>query len=565
MDLFSQARNPSESVQGDEKLRVFSMTAGELLGESKLKVPPFQRYFTWDADNEVEQLWNDLVGGIDRKNYFLGLTILARSDRSDNELLVVDGQQRIATILLITNAVRLMARRLGRELWGKSFEASMGLDSWRIGGGSGSFSFYSENDQGALVQLFSVDEAPENGFTAFFCRGSKAASRSKLYAAQDRILGLLRADLDDCSNPTRRLREWAAYLNESIYFAVLLLPDVEAGFEVYEIVNSRGRDLTVSELVKSFLIQQSNSRVEAVRRWKRLEEFLGGDEKDPMTSFVRHSLILDRGFFNRRDLYRQIRQTVGVSLSVEEFFDCLDDRADVYKGILAPDEMTLADESPAVRAFKINSALRLRTIRPVLMAIALRQLDQEGRAFTELLKIVIPRAVVGSFGTGAVEARFGNVAHRIFQGNRWDDELKNLLDLKPKKAQFIEACSMGVSKSHALVLRSVALSGGVLPDLKGAAHQIVTPRSLWPGESNAWNATMFNQLGNWILLDTTRRPYGTSALEDVEIKFPEVLSSLEKGNGQTARDFPRITAEEIEGDSIALVEQLCEVFYHGEL
>lgn len=562
MERYTQTVDPDPSALNDEQIQVSTISAGELLGTHKLKVPPFQRYFTWDADDEVEQLWADLSGGIQRKNYFLGMVILSQPDDGQDELVLIDGQQRIATIILLANAVRLKSLELGRRLWAESFEASMGLDLWRAGVEGSSFSFDKADDQSAMVNMLAAHDIPERGFATVAARskaiGDKSSGQnSKLFAAQDRILKLLEEDLIEDGNRTRRLREWAAYLSDAVYFAVIFLPDIESGFEVYEIVNSRGRDLTMSELVKAYLIKKSNDRTRTAEVWKQLEGKFEGAEGDPMTSFIRHSLIMDLGFFNRRDLYRMVRSEVGGPDDVISFFCRLEERAEVYKTILDPE--FAEPEAAATKAFKINHALNLRTIRPILMAISMSRGDQE-RAFIDLMKVVVPRATVGAFGTGAIEARFANAAHKIHSSEDQPD-VESLLDLKPKKDQFVEACQTGVSKPQALVLRSAALSGQVLPTLEGTAHQLVTSGSQGSDEFGYWDSVASKQLGNWILLTVDRRPYGTKDLGSAAEKFPDYLARSEN---LSKDDFKTVTTAKISKWTDELLDRLVEVFYEGE-
>lgn len=69
----------------------------------KIVIPPYQRPYTWNID-KAEELLNDLEGFFLEprapKNYYLG-TLLFFDNKREETLDVIDGQQRIATLLIL--------------------------------------------------------------------------------------------------------------------------------------------------------------------------------------------------------------------------------------------------------------------------------------------------------------------------------------------------------------------------------------------------------------------------------------------------------------------------------
>ena len=77
----------------------------ELIGNGKsYRVPPYQRDYSW-SEEEWDDLWNDIVElRTDReKRHYLGALVV--EGKSDREFLIIDGQQRLATLSLLTLAV----------------------------------------------------------------------------------------------------------------------------------------------------------------------------------------------------------------------------------------------------------------------------------------------------------------------------------------------------------------------------------------------------------------------------------------------------------------------------
>ena len=84
----------------------------ELLGNGRrFKVPPFQRDYSW-SEEQWEDLWNDILAlrsAADDRHYMGALVVEPVSDR---EFLIIDGQQRLATLSLIALVVIQCLRKL---------------------------------------------------------------------------------------------------------------------------------------------------------------------------------------------------------------------------------------------------------------------------------------------------------------------------------------------------------------------------------------------------------------------------------------------------------------------
>ena len=93
------------------ELNVTKKSISSLFSEmqgSKFIIPDYQRPYKWDLE-KCEILWQDLTGFFEeRKNneeYYLGTIVTCRNDESNKiEIEVIDGQQRITSLLLLLRA-----------------------------------------------------------------------------------------------------------------------------------------------------------------------------------------------------------------------------------------------------------------------------------------------------------------------------------------------------------------------------------------------------------------------------------------------------------------------------
>ncbi len=86
----------------------------DFIGKSQEKqfvIPVYQRLYSWEKE-QCKQLWDDIVktGGSDQmEGHFIGSIVFVHDgiySTDHNELLIIDGQQRLTTITLLLTALR---------------------------------------------------------------------------------------------------------------------------------------------------------------------------------------------------------------------------------------------------------------------------------------------------------------------------------------------------------------------------------------------------------------------------------------------------------------------------
>lgn len=80
---------------------------GQLLREWRVRVPYYQRSYAWKKA-QVSELYDDFRRAITegREHYFLGSIVGCQLGPSSDEIEIVDGQQRLATSMILLAAIR---------------------------------------------------------------------------------------------------------------------------------------------------------------------------------------------------------------------------------------------------------------------------------------------------------------------------------------------------------------------------------------------------------------------------------------------------------------------------
>lgn len=100
-------------------------------------IPPFQRNYEWTTE-QCDELFNDLLEAVkSNKNHYLGNIIYYEGDKngaSFSEYILVDGQQRVTTILLLLCAIRDMTddEKLKRTIGKQYLKNEDADDAFRV-------------------------------------------------------------------------------------------------------------------------------------------------------------------------------------------------------------------------------------------------------------------------------------------------------------------------------------------------------------------------------------------------------------------------------------------------
>lgn len=205
------------------------LTVKELLADSSLTIPLYQRPYKWTGRN-VTQLFNDIATHKDKPSYRLGTIVFHHEEDRKN---IVDGQQRTITLLL---AVRALS-----TLW-KDKPSRKDL----------------KNDLNLLAK---------NVKSSRFRFRSKI-SKANIHSNYHEILRIVsRSDFTE---------EHIDFLLNKCEVVTFSLKDVSEAFQFFDSQNARGRDLEPHDLLKAYHLREFCSddeqiKVSTVARWENSE------------------------------------------------------------------------------------------------------------------------------------------------------------------------------------------------------------------------------------------------------------------------------------------------------
>lgn len=242
-----------------EPFKPLSLSIRELFGntDSLYKIPQYQRPYKWE-DEQVGKLWDDIFEAYENKedNYFLGSIITAkpRDDEQSVYVDVVDGQQRLTTLMILFCVIRDLFPSLNENDKDNPFAVDVDTikSSIALFGKSNRLKLFThakhQSDfeslilNGNIAKLskpkkyeIRIDEEPSYKFinTAFIFRDKL----EKLEQTEPGVSGKL-----------------INYLFKDVKIIRIDCKSKEFAIKLFQVLNDRGMDLTSADLIKSFLL-----------------------------------------------------------------------------------------------------------------------------------------------------------------------------------------------------------------------------------------------------------------------------------------------------------------------
>lgn len=276
---------------------------------SKLKdyffvVPDYQREYVWKPDDQVEQFLIDIDNEYDantsnQKSYFIGSIIIVENDGKYD---VIDGQQRLTTIILSLCAFRDLLKSLALDDKQKKYLQTIEelLSDFDI-----------NTDETKLRLELQYEES--KGYLSCLIENktftdTKSASIIKMEQAYIRIKEHFSTYLNIDTNS---LVSYARYFLTKIELVVIKSENLSSALKIFETINQRGSGLNAMDLVKNLLFSKANeSDFQKIKdTWKDITDNLQKCKEDNMPlRFLRYFLMAryHNGILREDDIYKWI-------------------------------------------------------------------------------------------------------------------------------------------------------------------------------------------------------------------------------------------------------------------
>ena len=324
-------------------------------------IPIYQRTYSW-TERECWQLWDDIVRT--GKNsaisaHFVGSIVYIAQGiyqvSSQSQLLVIDGQQRLTTIMLILEA---LAKRLGDEEPVDGFSAKKLRHYYLLNP-------LEEHERGFKLLLTQTDKQSLLALMRQMPQPAEPSVRiNENFAFFQKRIEALGGDLTDLCNGLSRL----------MIVDIALSRDQDNPQLIFESMNSTGRDLSQADLIRNFILmgqEPSHQTRLYEEHWRPMEVAFGQEAYGThFNGFMRHYLTLKTGEIpNVRAVYEAFKIYAHASMERLEGLAQLVAEIHRYAGNYCAMALDKEPDKDLAQAFRDLRELRVNVAYPLLLEL----------------------------------------------------------------------------------------------------------------------------------------------------------------------------------------------------
>lgn len=349
-------------------------------------IPRNQRGYVWGAEN-----WKNLLDDLDfsqrtEKKHFLGSIVLNTLPNQNNDDIeyyeIVDGQQRITTIILILIVIVQIFKERSEE---HLFQGLLSYIQTTNINNQTSSTLYADKHTCImnLVSHVTNRKTPYNTIQLLI-------TNFIINKKQDILI-------ENCLKyfynilAARNTDEVTSFRNSLISaYYVNIEATGEDAYTIFEILNARGLDLENHELLKNYILRYTvpvNNIDIARQEWREeIENRLDGKD---LTSFLKHYVAHKYGIAGatkNRAVYDEIKKNTNVA-EVNKLFDDLKLKAKYYQQIVCKSKIYGEQISEIDRIFRFMLSNRSLLFRPIYLSL-LHQTELGKISEEDLVKVL---------------------------------------------------------------------------------------------------------------------------------------------------------------------------------
>lgn len=226
-----------------------------------LVVPPFQRPYVWEKDEQWAPLWQDvrrlaelrLTQTSASAQHFLGAIVVQAQESILGDLQassIIDGQQRLTTLQLLMDATAAALEASGEDALAGQLERLTHNENIYVPGASTRLKLRHSNKDGAAFEEVMDTEAPVD-------HESLSHSAARVVRAHEYFTGAVLEWLEsEATGSAERAQALTSALTRGLQLVAINLTINENSQEIFETLNARGTPLTAADLIRNFVFQR---------------------------------------------------------------------------------------------------------------------------------------------------------------------------------------------------------------------------------------------------------------------------------------------------------------------
>lgn len=486
---------------------------GILMDNPKMKIPIFQRDYSWKRDNWKE-LWTDIKIGFENgsKHYLGSIVLVENGDTME----VVDGQQRLTTISLLYLAIINNFNELIENKIDVEQNLTRVNDIKKLICKTNLYDI-------SLTNKLQLNENNNMVYSEYLVKNRLPDDKVLLSESNKLIIECFkyfkREIKKACTNEGEKcqsfklLLDYYKFISDKLILVEITASDYNNAYIIFETLNDRGIDLTVTDLLKNYLFSKVDpSKHNDVKKYWN-DVIRNVDEKNT-TKFIRHYWNSYNSKITEKGLFKIIKEKVCSQDEVIEFIDELVEVSEIYRCISDPKSSLWNGDEIIKECLSEIKLYNVDLCYPVLLAAQINISDNKlKRKIFRLCSIISFRYIVICNGSANdLERAYNNLCLKI---NRYKNELdfsrieKKLKEFIVPKEEFIASFTNKIIKTKnnkrliTYILKGVERNRGS-KILEDCTIEHILPEKYDPKWNEIFKSDAEDyiyKLGNYILLE----------------------------------------------------------------
>jgi hypothetical protein len=547
-----------------------------LLSSGYYRIPRFQRPFSWTREN-IQDFWDDVVRD-NPTDYFIGSMVVFKE--GSQRYGVVDGQQRLTTITVLLAVLRNALQEfefsdLAQGIQGLIERRNIDNQPEFILSTETSYPFFQDHilkfgKPEVSVQVMKEEENLRNAYDQL-----KELVYSKIQSIKTDTSLPERKQSQTIKDSLIKIRD--ALLNLKIIF--VKLDDEDDAYIIFETLNTRGKDLSLTDLVKNHVTKhlklQSASVDQTKVKWERMLETIEGSSLDLRTdSFIHHFWLSRYDYLPSKTLFKTLRKKIYKDNSRQFLDDLVADSA-IYRYIHEVEYRKWENHERRIR--DALTALQLfRVMQQVPCVLSLMRAYNQGKLKRNHLEdalVAIEKfhflftAITSQRSSGGISGMYARLGRSVFEAKDMDSAVRVITELKTMlrkrvpsldefKALFMEILYTDrITKARGLVKYILTAFHKETEKTQTIDYNTMTIEHLVPQSRighDGFTEQTVGQIGNLILVSGfANKKLGNKSFVDkkkilTDAGFPlpaEITAADDWGVGQIVRRTERMATE----------------------
>lgn len=394
-----------------------TVNLNDIFGNGKrYRVPVYQRDYSWKEEH-WQDLWLDILSvSKEEATHYMGAIVL--EDRKDKSYAIIDGQQRLVTLSIVALAIiKRLQDLIDKKVKEEANEERKALLMNTYVGSKDAVSLHYSS------KLF-LNENNDAFYQSYLLRLRKppnphrlSVSEKMLWDAFDYFYQRIKEHFGENVSGEDLADFILNRMAERLLFIQIVVEDELNAYTVFETLNARGIDLTVTDLLKNYLFSlSSKSKTDqelAKEQWNRIIDIT---DLDDFPVFLRYYWNSRHEVVRKTNLFKVLRHEIKTASQADELLGELEAIAGIYAALENPNDELWEGNKEIAKGVRELQLFKVTQCYPLLL-IAYERLREEFERILRICTVISFRYnVIADFNTNLLEGYYSRTALKIYEG-----------------------------------------------------------------------------------------------------------------------------------------------------